>query len=451
MHGAILALLVVMGGQSDPVRLSAGLGSPRFADREAAERALGELGRVAIPALRVAETSHDPEIRVRASALLQKIEGGLLVEPTLVNLDFDQVSLPTAIQAINAQSGLHLKLLPELPQIWADRKLTIHSPHPLPFWKALDAICEAGQLHFVFGGQADFDQGEPSFALYDGFAANAGLFDEHGPFRVQVASLHYQSEVHLAGDPQAAPGLFPNGTLPAVTPRQPNLATRQFFAQMLVGAEPRLSIAPGGPIKVTEAIDDRGQSLVIPATGELIQHESGYLGVNSSPLVHLRLDMTYPSGGSKRLKKVKGLVPLVVSTRKSDPLEIPLDNSTDKTFRQSGVVITVGEIKLNQPDQPPTIELTIKSSRITGADPTGDDMDGAIRSVASPQQLEVLDATGKMIPWFPSSSFFNGEESRLSLTLLDRGGPAVPTTIRYYSVIRDRTEVPFEFRDLPMP
>ena len=455
MHGAILALLVVMGGSSaapsDPARLVAGLGSPRFADREAAERELGELGRTAIPALRVAETSLDPEIRVRATALLQKIEGGLLVEPTLINLDFEQVSLPSAIQAVNAQSGLRLRLTPELPQIWAERRITLHTPNPLPFWKALDAICEAGQLHYVFGGQSDFDQGEPSVALYDGFAANQGMFDEHGPFRVQLASLHYQSEVHLAGDLAGAPGLFPNGTLPAVSPRHQNPATRQFFAQLLVGAEPRLSIAPGGPIKVTEAVDDRGQSLVVPSMGEMIQRESGYLGVNASPLVHLRLDLAYPTGSPQRLKKVKGLIPLVVSTRKSDPLEISLDNATDKTFRRSGVVITVGEVKLNRPDQPPTIDLTIKTTRAMGRDPLADESDGAIRSVASPQQLEILDATGRMIPWFPSSSFFNGEESRLSLTLLDRGAQAVPITIRYYSVIRDRTEIPFEFRDLPMP
>ena len=455
MHGAILVLLLVMGGSSaapaDPAGLTAGLGSRRFADREAAERALGELGRVAIPALRVAEASSDPEIRVRAVALLQKIEGGLLVEPTLVNLDFDQVPLPTAIQAINVQSGMHLKLMPELPQIWAERRITIHTPHPLPFWKALDAICEAGQLHHVFGAQSDFDQGEPSVALYDGFAANQGMFDEHGPFRVQIASLHYQSEVHLAGDRAGDPGLVPNETRPAVSPQHQNLATRQFFAQLLVGAEPRLSITPGGPIKVTEAVDDRGQSLVIPSLGEMIQHESGYLGVNASPLVHLRLDLDYPVGAPLRLKKVKGLIPLVVSTRKSEPLEIPLDNAANKTFRQGGVVINIGEIRLNQPEQPPTIDLTIKTARSMGQDPLVDEVDGAIRSVASPQQLEILDATGRMIPWFPSSSFFDGEESRLSLTLLDRGGPAVPTTIRYYSVIRDRTEIPFEFRDLPMP
>ena len=455
MHGAILALVVVMGGSSsapaDPTQLVAGLGSPRFADRAAAERELGTLGRVALPALRIAETSPDPEIRVRAAALLQRIEGELLLEPTLITLDFDQIPLVNAIEAINAQSGLRLKLMPELPQIWAERRLTVHASHPLPFWQALDAICEAGQVHYVFGGQSDFDQDGTSVALFDGFAPNSGIFDEHGPFRVQLASLHYQSEVHLAGDRGVAPGLIPIGTLPAINPRQPNPATKQFFAQMLVGAEPRLSIAPAGPIRVTEAVDDQGRSLVIPAPGETIQHESGYFGINSSPLVHLRLDLMYPTGEAQRLKKVRGLIPLMVSTRKSDPLEIPLDNATDRTFRQSGVEISVGEIKLNQPDQPPTIDLKIRATGLTGRDPLAEEVDGAIRSVVSPQQLEVLDATGRMIPWFPSSSFFNGEESRLSLTLLDRGGPAVPTTLRYFAVIRDRTEIPFEFRDLPMP
>ena len=200
-----------------------------------------------------------------------------------------------------------------------------------------------------------------------------------------------------------------------------------------------------------EAIDDQGRSLAVPIRHDLIQHESGYLGVNPSPLVHLRLDLMYPEGPVSRLKKLKGTIPLVVSTRKPDPLEIPLDHATNKTFRHHDVTINVGEVRFDQPGQGPTIELGIKVVNTPGLDPIGNDGDGEIRSIASPQQLEVFDAAGRMIPWFPSSSFYNGEEARLTLTLLDRGGPMIPTMIRYHGVVRDRVEVPFEFRDLPMP
>ena len=451
MHGTFLAFAVALASQAsgvaDPVELVAELGSPRYARREAAEVALTKLGRTALPALRAAATSADPEVQARAAAVLRQVEGALLVEATSVALDFADVPLADAIATINRRAGLKLTVVPEAPASWADRRVTIRSAGPLPFWKAVDALCAAGRLHYVFGGQGEFELGDATFPLYDGFAASRGMFDDRGPFRVQLASLQYQSEVHLGTEIALTPDATPDGaTTPAAAT---NLPIKQFYLQMLVGAEPRLAVAPGGPVRVLEAIDDRGQSLVLPAPKETFLHDSGYLGVNPSPLVHLRVDLAHPDRPGARLKRVKGLIPLVVSTRKPDPFEIPLADATSKTFRQGKLAIRIGEVRVGQPDQGATIDLTIKLGEAPAGDGGGDD---AIREVASPQQLEVLDAAGRMIPWFPSSSFYDGTEARLTLTLLDRGAaPAVPTTLRYHGVIRDRTDVPFEFRDLPMP
>ena len=202
-----------------------------------------------------------------------------------------------------------------------------------------------------------------------------------------------------------------------------------------------------------EAIDEQGRSLFGPSKGETILHESGYLGVNPSPLVHLRLDLVYPDPPAIRLKKVRGLIPLIVSTRKSDPLEILLSGDAARTSQSGRVTITVSEVHRGQADQAGTIDLAIKVAGQSTTDlPAGESAENMVQALASPQQLEVLDAAGRMIPWFPSSSFFNGEEAKITLTLLDHGAaPVIPALIRYHSVIRDRTEVPFEFRDLPMP
>ena len=447
---------MVLGGSSpeasDPIALTADLGSPRFVRREAAEILLGRLGRVALPALRAALTDKDPEVRTRASVIVRRIEGGLLVEPTMVDLDFDDVPLTDAVATINKQSALKLTTTPEIPALWATRRLSVHSDGSIPFWKAIDVLCEAGQLHYVFGGQSDFEHGDSTFALYEGFASSRGMFHDQGPFRVQLASLHYQSEVHLSTEHPGTRKAGPGGTLPNDPSKAKNLSSKQFFLQLLVGAEPRLSLAPAGPIKLLEAIDGRGRSLLIPTRGEVVHHESGYLGVNPSPLVHLRVDLAYPEESNARLKKIRGTIPLVVSTRRPDPLEISLTDAANKTFTQNNVKVTVGEVRVGVPDQAATIELSIKVGDDQARRAEGEDNEVAeIRSVASPQQLEVLDADGRMIPWFPSSSFFNGEEAKLTLTLLDRGVPVVPTSIRYHGVIRDQTEVAFEFRDLPMP
>jgi len=456
MHGALLAVLVVIGGASpagpDPTGLVEQLGSPRFAQRESAEFALGRMGRLALPALRGALDHKDPEVRTRSAAIVRRIEGGLLVEPTMLALDFADFPLTDALATLNRQSGLKLTMTPEVPTFWSSRRLSVRSDGPLPFWKAVDMLCEAGQLHYVFGGQSDFEHGDSTFALYDGFASSRGMFHDHGPFRVQLTSLHYQSEVHLSTEHPGLRKLGREETVQAVPSKTRNLSSKQFFLQMLVGAEPRLSLAPTGSVKVLEAIDDQGRSLLIPERAEILHRDSGYLGVNASPLVHSRVDLAYPDGPPSRLKKVRGMIPLVVSTRRPGPLEIPLTDATNKSFAQNNVRIVVGEVRIGGADQASTIELSIKAGEDSSHRAEADDDEVAeIRSVASPQQLEVLDAAGRMIPWFPSSSFFNGEEAKLTLTLLDRGVPTVPVSIRYHGVIRDQTEVPFEFRDLPMP
>ena len=116
MHGALLAVLVVMGGAlpvgPDPTGLIEQLGSPRFAQRESAELALGRMGRLALPALRGALDHKDPEVRTRSAAIVRRIEGGLLVEPTMLTLDFVDIPLTDALATLNRQSGLKLTMTP---------------------------------------------------------------------------------------------------------------------------------------------------------------------------------------------------------------------------------------------------------------------------------------------------------------------------------------------------
>ena len=457
MYGYILVSVLLSSSPSldlaDPTALIAELGASRFSRREAAEAAIARMGRAAIPMLRASRTHPDLEIRDRAAGLLRRIEASLLTEPTNILLDFNDVSLVEAMTTINQRDGLRLNLAPENPAVWAERRLTLRSAEPLPFWKAIDALCGAAGLHTVLGGQTEFDQGETGLSLYDGFASSQGLFDDRGPFRIQLTSLHYQSEVHLGSEHGETRG----GTLPpssrAGTGRATAASSRQFFLQLVVGAEPRLAIVPGGPAQVTEAIDEQGRSLVAPHRPKLIRHDSGYQGVSPSPLVHVRLDLNYPDPPATRIKRIRGTIPLVVSTRRPDPLVIPLADAASHQFRQGRMAIKVGPSQKEGPDQMTSIELNITANERAAAQADGplaaaDDP----LAIASPQHLEILDAEGRMIPWFPTRSISDGATATVTLTLIDRGVvPGVPTAIRYHDLISDRTEVAFEFRDLPMP
>src|SRR4051794_14759330 len=101
----VLAVVVLSSSPTpDASSLVAQLGSSRYAQRESAEVELSKLGRVALPALRAAKDSKDPEIRLRATALVTRIEKSLLVQPTSITLDIQSQPLDEAIQAINQQS-----------------------------------------------------------------------------------------------------------------------------------------------------------------------------------------------------------------------------------------------------------------------------------------------------------------------------------------------------------
>src|SRR5262245_28972461 len=111
-------LMVVLLGQvperrADLGRLVTQLGAPRYARREAASQSLEDLGRPALPALRAARGSRDPEIRTRASGLVQKIEGSLLTQATRVRLDFDRAPLTDVVRSLGQQAGFKVALYPD--------------------------------------------------------------------------------------------------------------------------------------------------------------------------------------------------------------------------------------------------------------------------------------------------------------------------------------------------
>ena len=74
-------------------------------------------------------------------------------------------------------------------------------------------------------------------------------------------------------------------------------------------------------------------------------------------------------------------------------------------------------------------------------------------------EIEVVDADGKIIPWINRGGGSNGERSTILMGVHPSAvmglkppqptGP--PARLRLYKLITVRRDLPFEFRDLPMP
>jgi hypothetical protein len=429
MLAAIMAMAVILDSHPapDPASLVKQLGSSRYSLRVSAEGELARLGRGALPALKAAKDSKDAEIRTRSIALVAQIENSLLLQATPIGLDFQDILIPDAVEAVARQAGQPIFLSTEERPMVASRRITLRSDRPMPFWEAIDALCSAGKLHVFQGDQPASGGHGGSVMLIDGPVARTGLISIDGPFRVQLSSVHFQSEIQL--DEQRA--------------------TREFFLQFVLSAEPRLAVTRNGSVKVSAAVDDRGRSLLNPAS---FQHEAGYFGMSPSSLLRFRVDLDHPGPPAREIKALRGVVPVIVATRKPDPIVVPLAESRGKLFRSDDVALTLLEHRPASPQQPATIQVAIRALGATiepvnhgNGEPLG------YRPESFQQQMEILDAQGRLLTWFPSGTIYDGEETRLTLTVGTRGEAAVPTTLRYHGVLRANADVAFDFRDIPIP
>jgi len=116
---AVLAVAPALRGAepAEVARLIDALRSDKYAEREAATKALDALGAPALDALRKAARGDDPETRRRAAALVRLIERRAEVaealEPRRVRLRYDNTPLADALDDFGKKTGVGLKLQPD--------------------------------------------------------------------------------------------------------------------------------------------------------------------------------------------------------------------------------------------------------------------------------------------------------------------------------------------------
>jgi hypothetical protein len=463
MIGASLLLVLQLVAQSaaaaDPQVLLQQLGAARYADREAAARALEQLGREAIPVLQGARDSRDMEIRTRAGALLQKIEGSLLTRPTMVWLNFKDAPLNDVVGAMAQQTGMKISLFPENLPRWKSERLSLQETQPLPFWKAIDRLCAAASLQNYIELHGFSSRSEPTLALTDRITRPVAPVSDHGPFRVSLVGLEFQRHVGFAvvmpsparGNPGAGERERP-GAKPDLAPPQPRAVTSvQCSVQLQVTAEPRLVVTQTGSLQILEARDDQGNSLRADSPGtSLLTRSAGYLGGARSSVVQVRAPLNRPDNPGRTIKVLRGVVPLRITARQPDPLIVPLAAAAGKSFASGDLHVLVHELRADPNTHQRQIELTVRVARSESLPASDDASVSDLDSRLDPHQqsIEVIDTRGQVLPWFQTS--MDMESSRITLTMSGRAG-VEPRELRYYRLIETDVNVPFSFTDVPMP
>ncbi len=147
--GTVLAVPASPGADQGKINeLIAKLGSNNFRERDAANKELNAIGEPALEALRKAAKSNDMEIANRAAALISKIEqraeNARLLAPTYVELKLKEATIDDAVAELSKKSGFAIVIAGDKTKM-ADRRVTLETGR-VPFWKALDMLCQKAGL-----------------------------------------------------------------------------------------------------------------------------------------------------------------------------------------------------------------------------------------------------------------------------------------------------------------
>lgn len=457
----LIVLICVLGAAgSDPGALVRRLGASKYADREAASAAIEKLGREALPALKAAKGASDAEIRSRASTLVDRIENDLMVKPTLVTLDFPNATLNQV--AVKLSEIGHTNL--SIPSAYRSRAISLVGNEPVPFWKAVELMARAGAIELADTTLNASPYGQPRVVPVAFLATPTGAapppVSVSGPFRVSLLSLNVHRERDysgqgLTGDVRMAMGIR-NGLnpQPIAGAGMGGDAPSLFNAHMLVMGEPRMNVAPNGPVRMLEAVDELGNSLLeaVPSANAFT-HNSGYMGFEpqGTSTFPLTVPLKHPAHPGQIIRRLRGVVPVTVTARKDDPLLIALASAKGKTFQNAEVMVTIHDQKTDLAPPQTTIELTILGRSTDSQAGFGSNF--FLKPPGSPHNpFEIVDAKGRVLTnWMAISQIPTPEGTRVTIRVPSGLLSSPATHLRYYETSRANTDAEFEFVDVRMP
>ena len=379
-----------------------------------------------------------PLVFVAWVALAQKAESPPdPTKPSLVTLDFKDRPIHEVASAITTRSGNPVTLQYQDFGPNSVPKVTLMAPAAVPFWEAIDRYCVAAKLQRTIQEPVGFGSRMPNLTLF-GPGSEPGPASYTGPLRLANFTIHATYRKRFVPtsfvDPATADG---------------------YRVEFEVQPEPRVMAIRTGPLAKLEAIDDQGKSLLDPTLTdpEKVSAPVGGYGLGAyQSLVRIRLGT--PSPGSKRLKTLRGLMPVELAISPMVPTAtIPLATSVGQTTKAGDLAITIEEFNAN-PGTSTTLRLVAKVEGKRGSNAPGGKPLAWARTAAIQRCLEVVDAEGRVLS-AASGGTSAGDELRLNYTFWPNRGPgpngSTPKTLRVYAPEWVSWDAPFEFSDVPLP
>jgi hypothetical protein len=410
------------------------LSSPDAEVREKAGKGLAALGKEALPALIKARTNSDPEVRRRLEELIPPLEKAQLLTPKLISLHMTGKPIRDILNEIGRQSGYKLLTWPE-EQPLGQRDKVVYTFHfdKLPFWEAIDKVCEGTGLVLQQGYWGDdalrFYQND-SFVPYYCYT---------GPFKVIATGFNYSRSNNF-------------GQLPKNPPPQ-NQPTQEYLnVGLSVVTEPRLPVMSVGQVKLFIAEDDENHSM-LPKT---VQNEQmGYnpygmrfWGGWRNYFSQTQANLLWPSKSAKKVRLLKGVIPVtLLADQKPSIVTDKLLAAKNKKYKVGSATFHIMDVN-GQPGKQYTIRLGVSEEN-------KENPNDYSRIQSMQQRLEVQDDKGNKHQCYVNITNWgngpNNAELQLMIQPTNNAKIGPPTKLIYYAWVLMQHEVAFELKDLPLP
>lgn len=425
-----LALAALVSAQDEPVndprvdKLIAALASDSWQARQEAQEALVRLGPVARPALeRLVVETRNEEVRTRAQAALRGLEDSRLSGPTLVTLRLKSAT-PRQVFAELARQG-YADIRSNPPELLDSRAAAPADFEVVaePFWSAMFKACRQWKLSVVTSapGQLTLSDLPAGSARTGERTVGQAPCSLGGAFAVAALHITRNHSVELNS--------------------KENIR-RSCSLQLMVLPEPKVRILQGSTMALlTEAVDENGKSL-LGAAMMIDQMQAPY-----SPVWYTHCQLQPPAEAGQRIA-LRGSLRFVVQTRvETGRVENPLAAKNVETIVAGRRFVLKEMVRKGEMY---TAKISAQRSNANVNEFSGQ---------GAPVQFRLLDAQGTPMSRSGTPRMISGTpelaeiEVQFQQPAAQDGQPTADPACLVWDIPIDsrEVEVPFEFKDLPMP
>lgn len=402
------------------------LGAADFRSREKAGADLLALGDRALPQFKhTLTTVKDYEVSRRLGAIVKQLEADRLATPRRVTLRVQKVPARDALQQIARQSGYRF----DLTQLDVNKELAKAAYSfdltDVPFWQAVDAVCNAAGLDF----NVHDDAGTLTFVYSDCWNPVTAYA---GPFRFNAQNVNTGKSINLTR--------LPRKELFTPAPEYLNLG-------IALNAEPKAQVVGVKGTQLVKAVDNLGHEIkpdaVPPQMYQSFYYGYGYRSYGYS----LNLNLLRPSRESTHLREVRARAQIILLAETRPEVAIP-DVMTVKNKKYIGRSTEVELVQADENNGQVTLHVTFRQL----GQGTTHDYTWA-NSIA--QRVELTDAHGVK---YQQNGWSNSTFNPASLTVVmnfvaptggvKAGPPATFTVLEWVTSTQD---VEYVFKDVILP